>query len=149
MIMPDVIGVTFPIPKLYIPRFFDGGKTIFIKPASIFKELQPGMKFVFYQSQEDTGYIGEALIKKITISEDPFSFFDIYGDNIFLTREELKKYIEKNKKWIGIHTKRKIVPKRKKWLAIELESIQKYNDLKKPKQFVPIGGKYINSDPDN
>ena len=147
--MSEVIGVAFPVPKSYIPRFFIEGKTVFIKPAATFKGLQPGMKFVFYQSQEDTGYIGEALIKNIIIAEDPFSFFNIYGTDIFLTREELENYIEKNKKWIGTHTKRKSVPKRRKWLANELESIQKYSALIKPERFVPIGGKYMKSDPDD
>lgn len=28
-------------------------KDVFIKPATVFNELKPGMKFVFYQSRED------------------------------------------------------------------------------------------------
>ncbi|MFA7087666.1 MAG: DUF365 domain-containing protein, partial [Aliarcobacter sp.] len=63
--MTTITGVTFPIPKPYMARFFDGGKTIFIKPATVFKELKPGMRLVFYQSHEDTGYVGEARIKRV------------------------------------------------------------------------------------
>ena len=97
--MPEIIGATFPIPKSFIPRFFEGGKTVFIKPATIFKELQPGMKFVFYQSREDTGYIGEAIIKNIIIADDPFHFFEIYSDRIYLSKKDLHDYMETNKKW--------------------------------------------------
>ena len=42
--MPDITGVTFPVPKHLMPRFFRDGKTVFIKPATIFKELRSGMK---------------------------------------------------------------------------------------------------------
>lgn len=125
--MLKTIGITFPIPKSLIPRFFRDGKTVFIKPATAYKELRPGMKFVFYQSCEDTGCVGEATIKKITLAEDPFEFFKIYTDEIFLTEKELCSYKRPSKKWI----------------AIELESIKKYDSLIKPKRFIPVGGKYI------
>lgn len=46
--MTEIVGVTFPIPKMYISRFFTERKTVFIKPAAVFKELKPGMKLVFY-----------------------------------------------------------------------------------------------------
>ncbi len=146
--MPEIIGVTFPIPKSFIPRFFEGGKTVFIKPATIFKELQPGMKFVFYQSREDTGYIGEAIIKNITIADDPFYFFEIYPDNIYLSKNDLQDYIEINKKWKMKRPRRKSKTRSRKWIAIELESIHKYDAPIKPKHFIPVSGKYINSDPD-
>jgi len=105
--MPEIVGAAFPIPKLYIPRFFNEGKTVFIKPAITFKDLREGMRFVFYQSHQDTGYVGEAIIKQIAISEDPISFFKIYGDDIFLTEDELKKYIETTKKWKPTRRRRK------------------------------------------
>ena len=50
--MSTITGVTFPVPKHLMPRFFAEGKTVFIKPATVFKELKPGMKLVFYQSHE-------------------------------------------------------------------------------------------------
>lgn len=147
--MPEIIGVTFPIPKSYVSRFFDHGKSVFIKPAITFKKIIPGLKFIFYQSQEDTGYVGDAIIKKITLAEDPFSFFNTYHNDVFLTREELENYIEQIDKWKEIRSssapKKKRSPKRKKWVAIELESIRKYNVPRKTK-FVPVGGKYLYSD---
>lgn len=139
--MPEIIGATFPIPKSYIPRFFNEGKKVFVKPATIFKELREGMKFIFYQSHEDTGYVGEAIIGQIAISEDPITFFDMYGEDIFLTKDELKSYIEATKKWRSPRKRRIIRPK--KWLAIKLEFIREYDAPIKPRLFVPISGRYI------
>jgi len=144
--MSDVIGVAFPIPKSYISRFFDDGKTVFVKPATIFKELRAGMKFIFYQSHEDTGYVGEAIIKKTVILEDPFSFFKIYGDDIYLTKEELENYFEAKKTWTVTSKRRKSKPRKRRWIAIELDSITKYDTPIKPERFVPVSGQYIKSD---
>ena len=97
--MSEIIGVTFPILKWNIDRFFENEKTVFIKPATVFKKLEKGQKFIFYQSREDTGYVGEAIIKSITFREDPLAFFKIFGDKIFLTKSEVDQYLEeKNKK---------------------------------------------------
>lgn len=144
--MPEIVGAAFPIPKSYIPRFFNEGKTVFIKPATIFKDLQEGMRFIFYQSQKDTGYVGEAIIKRIDISEDPLSFFKIYGNDIFLTKDELKKYIEKTKKWKQSSKRMKREPRNSRWIAIELASIYEYDAPIKPKHFVPVGGQYLRGD---
>ena len=140
--MSEITGVTFPVPKKYIPRFFKDGKTIFIKPATVFKELRSGMKLVFYQSHEDTGYVGEAAIKRIVIDDDPFAFFDTFGDAVFLTREEAKAYVEGQGRWQGVRV-RKDEPKKRPWMALELEDIREYDSVKKPERFVPVGGRYL------
>jgi len=136
--MAKIVGVSFPIPKQFINRFFNEGKDVFIKPATVWKELKPGMKFVFYQSHEDTGFVGEAKIKSIQLIDDPMKVFEMYGDRVFLTREELKEYIRSQNRW-----KRKKEKKKKKWLVIELEDIRKYDKPIKPKRFVSVGGQYI------
>jgi len=87
--MSEIKGVTYPIPKQFMDRFFKG-KDVFVKPATVWKQLKPRMKFVFYQSHEDTGFVGEAKIKMILLQGDPMKFFETYGDRIFLTKEELK-----------------------------------------------------------
>ena len=91
--METVIGVTYPIPKKFVERFFLEGKTVFIKPGRVFKELKPGMKFVFYQSREDTGCVGEAVIKNIIFEKNPLNFLKIYKEAVFLTEEEINDYI--------------------------------------------------------
>ena len=144
--MTEVVGVSFPILKWYMDRFFKEGKTVFIKPATIFKDLKPGQKFIFYQSRMDTGYSGEAIIKSITIRDDPLDFFEIFGDKIFLSKDEVKQYLEENKKWKSVNNrpteKRKIRP----WMAIELDKIKKYSEVKKIEGFVPVSGMYIKTE---
>jgi hypothetical protein len=140
--MPEITGVTFPMPKHYMRRFFAEGKTVFIKPATVFKELRSGMKLVFYQSHEDTGYAGEATIRRIIIDDDPFAFFETFGDAVFLTREEVRAYVESQGRWQGVRV-RKGEAKKRAWMALELEDIQEYDKPRKPERFVPVGGKYL------
>ena len=140
--MSTITGVTFPVPKHLMPRFFKDKKTVFIKPATVFKELRPGMKLVFYQSHEDTGYAGEATIKRIVIDDNPLAFFETFGDAVFLTREEAKAYVENQERWQGVRV-RKEVPRKRPWMALELGDIQKYDAVMKPERFVPVGGRYL------
>lgn len=135
--MSQIVGVTFPVPKQYMHRFFED-KDVFIKPATVYRELKRGMKFVFYQSHEDTGYVGEATIKRIILMNDPLKFFETYGDRIFLTEKELKDYLKTQEKWSSKEKKKK-----RKWMAIELEDIKKYDKTVKPKRFVSVGGQYL------
>ena len=140
--MPEITGVTFPVPKHLMPRFFKDKKTVFIKPATVFKELKPGMKLVFYQSHEDTGYVGEATIKRIVINDNPLAFFETFGDAVFLTIEEAKAYVDNQERWQGVRV-RKEVPRKRPWMALELGDIQKYDTVMKPERFGPVGGRYL------
>jgi hypothetical protein len=141
--MSEIIGVTFPILKWNVDRFFKGGKTVFIKPASIYKELKEGQKFVFYQSRIDTGYVGEAVIKSITLRNDPFDFFEIFDEKIFLSKDEVHQYLEENKKWKTVRNRPSDKKRKRCWIAIELEKIKKYSKVKKIDGFVPVSGMYI------
>jgi len=140
--MSEITGVTFPVPKSLMPRFFEEGKTVFIKPATVFKEIKPGVKLIFYQSHEDTGYVGEATIKRIVIGDDPLAFFETFGDAVFLTREEARVYVASQERWQGVRV-RKGEGKKRNWMALELEGIRKYDVVKKPERFVPVGGRYL------
>ena len=93
------------------------------------------MKFVFYQSREDTGLVGEARIKDIKLIDDPMKVFEMYGGRVFLTKEELREYVISQERW-----GRKKERKKKKWLVIELEDIRKYDKPMKPKRFVSVCG---------
>jgi len=138
--MAEIVGVAYPIPKQFMNRFFKG-KDVFVKPATVWKQLKPGMKFVFYQSHENTGFVGEAKIKRVVLSEDPMEFYETYGDRIFLTKEELKEYIKSQERWKSFRSREQ--QKKKLWMAIELEDIKKYDKPIKPKRFVPVGGQYL------
>jgi hypothetical protein len=143
--MSAIIGVSFPIFKGNIDRFFNNEKTVFIKPATIFKELKKGQKFIFYQSREDTGYAGEAIIKSITFRDDPLDFFELFGEKIFLTQIEVKQYLKENTKWKTVRNRPSEKRKKRPWIAIELERIEKYPEIKKIDGFVPVSGMYIKS----
>ena len=140
--MTEIIGVTFPIPKKYMNRFFLDGKTVFIKPANCFKKIHPGMKFIFYQSHEDTGFIGEGKIVRISMEDDPLLFIEQFKDRIFLTPDEIMAYITQQGKWSGIRARRDKI-KKKLWMAIELKAIKKYDQISKPARFVPVSGQYL------
>ena len=99
-------------------------------------------KLVFYQSREDTGYAGEATIKRIVISGDPFAFFDTFGDAVFLTREEATAYARGQGRWQGVRV-RKGETRKRPWIALELEDIRVFDRIKKPGWFVPVGGRHL------
>lgn len=148
MITPSpVTGVTFPVPKQYMNRFFSGGKTVFVKPATVFKELRRGMRLVFYQSHEDTGYVGEATIRRILVAADPLTFYDTYGDAVFLTRDEMIAYLENQDRWKAFRVrdrgKKGNEGRKRDWMALELEDIRAYAAVQKPERFVPVGGQYL------
>lgn len=140
--MTKIVGVTYPIPKQFISRFFTDGKSVFIKPAKCFKSLKPGMKFVFYQSHEDTGFFGEGKIVGISIVDEPLVLIDEYKDRLFLTRDEILAYVANQKNWnqISVTKQTKI---KKKWMAIEVNDIQQYPKIKKPVRFISVGGQYL------
>ena len=124
-------------------RFFKEGKTVFVKPATVFKELRRGMRLVFYQSHEDTGYVGEAKINRILIAEDPLTFYDTYGDAIFLTRDEMIAYLENQGRWKHVKVRKGNETRKRNWIALELEDIRAYETVRKPERFVPVGGQYL------
>jgi hypothetical protein len=138
----EVEGVAFPIPKPLVERFFSEGKTVFVKPATAWKKLRPGMRFIFYQSREETGFVGEGRIKSLAMANDPLEFFEKYGDKIFLSEDEIKEYKKSTQKWKMTRRRKSDRPKRK-WMAIELEDIQRYERPIKPKSPVPVSGRYL------
>jgi len=102
-------------------RFFEEGKSVFIKPATTFKSLITDMKLLFYQSHEDTGYVGDA---------------------VFLTKKEVEDYLNEQEKWKGVRV-RKGNTKKKNWIALQLEDVTQYDTIVKPERFVPVGGMYL------
>ncbi|XRO75081.1 DUF365 domain-containing protein [Methanocaldococcus sp. 28A] len=132
----DIIGATFPIPKPLIGRILDEHKNVFVKPATLTK-LEKGMKIIFYASREEQGFYGEAEIEKVEFFENPMKILEKYKDEMFLTEEEFKEYIDSSKKW-GYGRKKK-----KPWMVIVLKNIKKYSKVVKPKRFITVGGRYV------
>ena len=143
--MNKIIGVAHPIEKRFMNRFLLDKKDVFIKPAKCFQFLEPGMLFFFYQSREDTGYVGEAIIVKINISQDIRRLLSTYKNRNFLSDDEMEEYIS-NIERRKTHRRRYTKVEPRKWMAIELKEIRKYDNPIKPKHFVPIGGRYQRAD---
>lgn len=141
--MAEIVGVTFPLSKEFIERFFFHGKTVFIKPATCYLFLKPGMKFVFYQSRQDQGYYGEGRIKEILFAENPFDFFNKFDDKLFLTKEELENYYANQDRWKVIRVRKDRPKSKKKWIAIELQALKKYDTIKKIPYYITVAGQYI------
>jgi hypothetical protein len=104
------------------------------------------MKLVFYQSHKDTGYVGEGIIQNIHLVDDPLSLFEMYGERIFLTKEEVQAYLDNLERWKGVRVRKDNETKKKKWLGLELKDIKKYDTVEKPERFVPVGGQYIRTE---
>jgi hypothetical protein len=139
-----ITGVTFPVPKAYMHRFLLEGKRVFVKPATLYRQLRSGMRFVFYQSQQDTGFVGEATIKRIVLSDDPFSFYATWGEEVFLTPEELRAYQERlDRRRAAEEPAGETEARNRSWMALELEEIRAYGTVVQPDRFVPPGGRYI------
>jgi hypothetical protein len=108
-----VEAVVFPLEDLYIDRFFNGGKDIFIKfpTHEILPEVTKSSKrLVFYASRADKTLRGEAVIKKVNL----ISLKDarkIYGGRIFLDTTEISQYAK---------------GRTKKILVFELGKLKKY-----------------------
>ncbi len=127
--VPEIHGVIFPLQPGYIRRFFDDSRTVFVKPATVYKNLRRGMKLVFYQTGHSPGCVGEGIIERILISEDPHSFIQTYGEALLFTESELNEYIQNRKKTA--------------WLAIELRDLMQYPDIIRSDHNIPPGGRYL------
>jgi hypothetical protein len=50
--------------------------------------------------------------------------------------------VQNQERWQGIRV-RKGEARKRAWMALELERIRKYDTVKKPEQFVAVGGRYL------
>ncbi len=89
-----VEAVVFPLKDLYIDRFFNDGKDVFIKfpTHEILPETTKFLKrLIFYASRADKTLRGEATLKKVNL----ISLEDArkrYGGRIFLNTTEISQY---------------------------------------------------------
>ena len=131
-----IVGAIFPIPYRFLDRFFKEGKDVFVKYPTVFKQLERGMKLLFYASHEVKAIVGEGTINNF-LRLSPSEIHRRYKDRLFLSEKELKEYVKG-----GPFTKRKS----KEFLVIELKAIKQYNTPVKPKRFVTVAGEYLTED---
>ena len=129
----EIAGVTFAVPYQFMKRFFDEGKTVFIKNSK-FKQIRPGMKLVFYASVEVKSFVGDGIIEKVEFLT-PNEVVNKYKKELFLTKEECFQYANQ----ISGHKKYKV----SKFLTLTLKNITRYSKPVKPQRFISVGGRYM------
>ncbi|CAB49790.1 DUF365 domain-containing protein [Pyrococcus abyssi] len=134
----DIVGVTFPVPREFLDRIFKEKKRVFVKPATL--RVEPGMKVIFYASRKDQGFYGEAEVEGVESFASVEEIIEKYGDELFLTPEELRKYERDRKRWQS--RGRRARP----WLVIRLRNVREYKRKVKPKRFVVVSGRYVKKD---
>jgi hypothetical protein len=97
--LSEVVGIIFPLLPSHLPRFFSGGKTVFVKffgKERVPQRLRPGHRLFFYESKGNREIVGESRIAEI-FSEEAEEVLARFGDRIFLTRSEFEDYVADRK----------------------------------------------------
>lgn len=123
-----IVGVCHPVPKNFAERIYNQNKNVFVSKAQLGK-VNPGDKFVIYESRGAKAYTGWADIKSIA-KENTRSILKKYGNNLIVTEVEFREY-SKNKKEMNV---------------IVFHNFEKFKTPVKPKKFVTVMGKYIDED---
>ncbi|WP_297534352.1 DUF365 domain-containing protein [Thermococcus sp.] len=131
----SVVGVTFPVPKWFLDRILDGGKTVFVKPSTL--RVKPSMKVVFYASREGQAWLGEAEVESVEFFNSIEEITRKYEKELFLTPKELREYERERQKW---HSRGR---RPRSWMVLRLKNIRKYPKPVKPPRFVTVSGRYI------
>jgi len=127
----EIVGMIIPIPSYLLERIFKEKKNKIIKVATIFKQIKPGSKVLFYSSHETHAVVGEGTVEtcEIVSATDLSKKFSKFDGNLFITKEELKNYLSQRR--------------RNKFLIISLKGIKQYKKPVKLKRFVPMAGQYL------
>jgi len=125
----EIVGIVFSLSQEHIRRFFDEGKTVFVKfAASQPTHLNIGSRLFFYQSKSRKEIVGEARIIKIS-SDMPDTVLATYGDQLFLTPNELREYVGERSS--------------KKMLVLVLDKVKRYSVPIKLVKPLTMAGQYM------
>lgn len=124
----NILGVSHPIPTEYAERIYNDGKTVFVSKSHLGK-VNPGDKFIIYESYGAKAYTGWADIKSIGKQKTSI-IWNKYGNKLMVTKAEFQEYAKG----------------RPEMNVIEFENFQKFNKPVVPKRFVAVSGKYIYED---
>ncbi len=130
-----VVGVTFPVPRWFLERILNEGKTVFVKPSTL--RVKPGMKVVFYASREGQAWLGEAEVESVEFLANVGEILKKYEKELFLTPKELREYDRERAKW---HSRGR---RPRPWMVLKLKNIRKYPRPVKPPRFIAVSGRYI------
>jgi len=127
----QTVGIIFPFLPQHAERFFNEGKTVFVKffgKERIPLRLQPGSRLFLYESRRNKEIVGEARITRIDTlrASDILSVFD---DCLFLTRSEFEDYVGNRSD--------------KKMLVLALEDAKRYPIPLRLSKSVTMAGRYM------
>jgi len=127
----DIIGIIFPLLRSHVQRFLEGRKKVFVKfccreTAPVRSQL--GSRLFFYESRGSKEIVGEARISEVSSGtiEEVLSRF---GDNLFLTRDELEEYARGRRA--------------KKMLVLVAENAKRYTSPLKLNEGITMAGRYM------
>jgi hypothetical protein len=121
----------FPLLPEHTRRFFEDGKTVFVKffgKGSNPQRLRIGSRLFFYESERNKEVVGEAKIVEIN-SETADTVLTKYGHTLFLTPAELDEYAKQRRE--------------KKMLVLVLKGAKRYKTPLKLKKSVTMAGQYM------
>ncbi len=124
-----VIGAIFPLPERFVDRIFKQGRNVFVKPPTVYRDLGPGSKILFYVGGEVGAIVGEGTAESVELME-PERALKKYGKKIFLDAEELREYLRGKKRVSKI-------------LVIPLRDPKLYNRPYKPRRFISMAGRRV------
>ena len=124
----NILAVSHPIPTEYAERIYNDGKTVFVSKSHLGK-VNPGDKFIIYESHGAKAYTGWADIKFIG-KQKTSSVWNKYGNRLMVTKAEFQEYAKS----------------RPEMNVIEFENFEKFDKPVTPKRFVAVSGKYIYED---
>ena len=127
----QIVGIIFPFLPTHVRRFFDEGKTVFVKFYGIQttpKRLSTGDTLFFYESQGNKEIVGEARIVEVD-QGTPSEILTKHGDRLFLMADEFEEYVGERKG--------------RKMLVLVVEGARKYANPLKLGKSLTMAGQYM------
>jgi len=124
-------GIIFPFLPEHVSRFFDDGKTVFVKffgNERIPIRLHVGSKLLFYESEGEKEIVGEATIREISMG-NVNEVQAKYRTALFLTQKELDEYTNQRRE--------------KKMLVLVLGNARRYKTPLKLRKSLTMAGQYM------
>jgi hypothetical protein len=127
----ETLGIIFPFLPEHVNRFFNDGKTVFVKfygKGSTPIRLHVGSTLFFYESRGSKRIVGEAEIREIS-SRTADKVVAEYGDSLFLTQKELDEYANQRSG--------------RKMLVLVLKDVRLYKTPLRLRKSVTMAGQYM------
>ena len=125
----EVVGAIFPIPSNLVDRIFKQKRNIFVKVLTVYKDLRPGSKILFYASGAIRAIIGEGTAEAVALLS-PEGVIRKHKRELFIDQHELREYVKGK-------------PRARKLLVIPLRDLRLYRKPYKPKRFVTVAGQKL------